>query len=350
MRRILAPKLAFFALLALSYQAPSRAQTGDISSQISAQYRPSVVFLAVQGVTSNGQQENKTGTGFLISDQGYVLTASHLFTDSNRVSYAKVLIRGSRGASFDIQAPTGTILPLELIRMNAEIDVALTKLPTPVPPDKYTAVHFCRALGNREGDRVHSLGFPLGMPLSVNSGTLASKDGPRGLWKTDILVNEGSSGGPVFDNSGHVIGMIKGGITPAPGNNFIVPANLMLDLLQAGMSSLDECPDNAQALSALDCRSKIISHDIDLTKSDHPTFNADTRVFSKVYPAEPGYTIENVQFVAASKNNATDPDITISPDKTSVRFQSSISSGPFFDQWRGWVSGKLITTQKPKCN
>jgi S1-C subfamily serine protease len=52
-------------------------------------------------------------------------------------------------------------------------------------------------------------------------------------------VNEGSSGGPVFDNSGHVIGMIKGGITAAPGNNFIVPANLMLDTIQAGLSSIE---------------------------------------------------------------------------------------------------------------
>jgi len=307
----------------------------------------STVFLALQGTTTNGQQEEKTGTGFVISGEGYVLTAGHLLSDGSKIPYSRATIRGSLGINFDVHAPTGLIFPLEFVRTNGDIDVALLK-GLPLPNQKFTPVHFCRDLKITQGSRIHYLGFSLGMPLSVNSGTLSSKEGPRGLWKTDVLVSEGSSGGPVFDNSGHVIGMIKGGITAAAGNNFIVPANLMLDILQTGMSSFDECTDD-QTLALPDCSPKVVNYDIALTKSDHPNFYADSRVFTKVFPAQSNHTIESAQFYPASKNQATDPQITISGDKSSVRFETNIQSGPFFDQWRGWINGQIVTTQKPRC-
>jgi S1-C subfamily serine protease len=348
MRSSIVSGLILSASIALGIPHIVFAQTGDVASLISTQYYSSTVFLAVHGITNSGQQEDKTGTGFVISSEGYVLTVSHLVADANRIPYAKTTLRGSLGMNFDVAAPTGVIFPLEFIRTNADIDVALLKLPS-IPTQSYVAVHFCRGLNSKQGSRIHSLGFPLGMPLSVNSGTLSNKDGPRGLWKTDILVNEGSSGGPVFDNSGHVIGMIKGGITGAAGNNFIVPANLMLDILQTGLSSIDDCAESAQALPPSDCESKIVSFPIELTKSDHPTFNPDSRVYTKVFPAQPNYTIESAQFVSASQNKAGPPQIIVSPDKSSLRFETNIQSGPFFDQWRGWLVGELITTQKPKC-
>jgi hypothetical protein len=84
--------------------------------------------------------------------------------------------------NYDVQSPTGVIFPLEFVRMNGDVDVALAKLPS-IPTERYLAVHFCRDVNAAVGYRIHSLGFPLGMPLSVNSGTLSSKDGPRGLWE-----------------------------------------------------------------------------------------------------------------------------------------------------------------------
>src|ERR1041385_6246022 len=110
MRRFFATVLASWLSIFLSLPVFSSAQpTGDVASAISSQYARSTVFLAIQGVSKKGEQENKTGTGFVISDQGYVLTAGHLFLDSDREPYAKLVIRGSLGISFDVQSPTGVI-------------------------------------------------------------------------------------------------------------------------------------------------------------------------------------------------------------------------------------------------
>jgi hypothetical protein len=68
----------------------------------------------------------------------------------------------------------------------------------------------------------------------------------------------------------------------------------------------------------VECKPKIITCDIDLTKSDHPTFNPQGRVYSQVFPAAPGHTIESVQFAAATQNKATDPTVVIAPDKSSM--------------------------------
>jgi S1-C subfamily serine protease len=333
------------ALCGLAFAAKAQ-PTGDAASQIASTYATSTIFLAIQGVTVDGQSETRYGTGFIISDDGYVITVSHNVVDSKRRPYSKLVLRGSLGVSFDPQSPTGLIFPLESVKLNIDVDVALLKLPS---VQKYNFVHFCREVRLAVGARINALGFPLGMPLSVNSGALSSKDGPRGLWKTDILVNEGSSGGPVFDNSGHVIGVVKGGIQEAPGNNFIIPTNLMSDMLQSGLSVSDDCSESPQAAELSDCKPKAVEYNIDITKSDHPGLAQDSRTFSQTFRADPGSTIENYVWVPLSSSKASEPEITVSQDKSTLRFSTSISSGPFFDQWRGWQNGKIITTQKPKC-
>jgi S1-C subfamily serine protease len=340
--------------VALNPISPLVAQTGDIASQISAEYSTATLFLAVHGTNSEGLIQNNVGSGFVISTEGYVITAAHVVLDSKQRPFTKVLVRGSLGASFDPEATTGLILPLEVIRTNTDVDVALLKLPyaygaNAAGSTKYNSVHFCQGHNIPVGSRIHALGFPLGQPLSVNSGTLSSKDGPRGLWKTDISVNVGSSGGPVFDNSGHVIGVVKGGIQEAPGNNYFVPVNLFFDVVQTGLASIDDCTAATAELQPLDCSPKLVDIDIDIAKSDHPSFSPDSRPFTKTFHAIPGYKIDSVRWVAASQSKATEPEIAISPDGESLRFEANVTSGPFFDQWRGWISGKLITTQKPKC-
>jgi Trypsin-like peptidase domain len=325
----------------------ANAQTETIASQISAKYRLATTFLLVRGVAS-GQAVTKSGSGFIISDDGYAITSAHLF-DEGGVQLQGIKTVGSLGTSFDIQLPTGTILPVELIRVNKDIDIALIKFPPRPSPDTYQFVHFCRSPATKTGARLHALGFPLGQPLSTNSGTLASKEAPRGLWKTDVLVYEGSSGGPVFDETGHVVAVVRGGISEAPGNNFVIPTNLMRDLIDAGNGTLDQCSGEQTIQPPSACDPKIIVFDLDVSKSDHPSFNPDSRGFSQTFRAVPGFTIESYQFIPESASNASPPEFTISGDKKLLTVKSNVTSGPFFDQYRGWLSGKIITNQKPEC-
>jgi V8-like Glu-specific endopeptidase len=323
----------------------AQAQTETVASQLANEYRTATVYIVVRGTSSDGQAVVKSGTGFMISDDGYALTSAHLFQENDR-PLVKIRTVGSLGSSFDLEIPTGTILPAETTRTNGEIDIALIKFPP--RPTPYKFVHFCKTSTSNEGAKIHALGFPLGQPLSINSGTLASKQGPRGLWKTDILVYEGSSGGPVFDETGHVIAVIKGGLSEAPGNNFMVPTNLFRDLISAGNGTMDECAGAAK-IAVASCPPKVVVYDLNLEKSDHPTFNPDSRGFAQTFKALPGFTIDTFQFVSESQSNASPPDFVLSGDKTNLTVRTNVTSGPFFDQWRGWISGKIITNQKQNC-
>jgi S1-C subfamily serine protease len=241
------------SLLLIHYATPpAQAQSDTSAASIVAHYSASTVFIFVRGTSVQGLAETKMGSGFVISREGYVVTAAHLFEDSRHVPYMTYKATGSLGTSFDPSFPTGLIWPLDGIRMNFDVDVALLKLPTNPSQSPYSPVNVCPNAGISPGTRVYSLGFPLGQPLSINSGTLASKDGPHGLWKMDTLVNDGSSGGPVFDDKARVIGVVKGGIEGAPGNNFFVPTSLVPEILAAGQALIENCNDGkvAQAQNA----------------------------------------------------------------------------------------------------
>jgi S1-C subfamily serine protease len=220
----------------------------EIGQQISALYANSTVFLVVRGTKGDSNVDTNLGTGFVIAKGGYVITAAHLYEDKQHIPYKSSTTIGKVGASFDVAAsgPITDVQPLDYIDANYKIDIALLKLQTSsMPTSGYVPVRICAVTNPAEaqGERVYSLGFPFGLPISVNSGTLSSVDvRSRGMWKTDLLVNEGSSGGPVFDNSRNVIGVVKGGIQ-APGNNFIVPINLAADLVKEGSASTDDCDD-----------------------------------------------------------------------------------------------------------
>jgi len=252
----LVPGLAVIFTTMPSVVSLSRAedvgQRISVGQQISAQYANSTVFLVVRGTKADNKVETNLGTGFVISNGGYVITAAHLYEDKEHVPYKSSTTVGSLGSSFDVKAPAsigGAVQPVDYIDANHQVDIALLKLQTSsMPPSGYVPVHLCAVTrpAEAQGEQVYSLGFPFGLPLSVNSGTLSSVDiRSRGMWKTDLPVNDGSSGGPVFDNSRNVIGVIKGGIQ-APGNNFIVPVNLAADLVKEGLASTEDCDDRVE--------------------------------------------------------------------------------------------------------
>ena len=218
---------------------PARAQSEAIASGIASQYSTATIFLPSR-YHHRRTEETNFGSGFFISRDGYILTAAHLFQELQEEPVPERRHERFNRDQFRRCQAERADLPIELVRMNGDVDVALLKSPLIPPVERYNAVHFWETASIPQGARLHSLGFPLQQPLSVNSGTLSSKDGPRGLWKTDTSVNEGSSGGPVFVNSGHVVEVVKGGIQEAPGHAIIAPVNLIVDMI-AGVAALDEC-------------------------------------------------------------------------------------------------------------
>ncbi len=341
--------------LLLSFDLSRAQDNGGISSKISAQYAPATVFLAVRGITEEGVQDDwKYGTGVIISSDGeilYILTTAHVLSDDRDHAYSTMKIVGSLGTTFDVSLPTGLIYPLTLVRLGANIDIALLETHT-YPNQNYNPVHFCTSGSIRKGQPVHILSYPLGQSLTINSGSLTSKDNPRGYWKVDALVTEGSSGGPVFNDTGHVIGLVKGGIREAAGTNFIIPASVFSDLITVGQGKIDECANPAEQ-EPISCDSIMVPYNVDFAKTDHPAFNPDERPFLQKYYASPGRTIKTYQWVPLSSNHSKEPKIDLLPGGQALTVETSIASGPFFDQWRGWLQGQIVTTQvpaRPECS
>src|SRR5207302_548852 len=165
-----------------------------------------------------------SGSGFIVSSKGYILTAAHVVTDSDRVD---VIIEK-------------TVYAAKVVKLDAEHDLALIKIEaTGLPTVK---------IGNSNAvtrqDAVWVFGFPfaqkIGTGLTTTSGHITAiqmKDNQR-VFQADAAVNPGNSGGPLVNSYGEVIGVItskflvmREGFTVSEGMNFAVPISYALPLL-----------------------------------------------------------------------------------------------------------------------
>ncbi len=196
-------------------------------TQVRRDSQESIVFLQAEVTLPTGEVRSSTGTGFLLSGEGYVLTASHLLSPDGH--YDQAYTRGKP------RTRHGELWPLEIISDDSPNDILLVKFRdvgvewSPVTLGAPSAVE--------EGESLFVLGFPSGYDLGVKTGTLSSKNGPGGSWLITVPLNHGDSGAPVFDGTGRVVAMVIGGDASANGIAFCMPLNIAnSELAIAGVS------------------------------------------------------------------------------------------------------------------
>jgi len=196
-------------------------------------------------------RSNSLGSGFIINQDGFVLTNNHVVKDATDIR-----VRLADGREFEAK----------VIGKDPATDVALIKLQS-APKDLPTV-----ALGDsdavEQGDFVLALGNPFGLRESASFGIVSAKDrslqsGPYDDFiQTDAAINPGNSGGPLFNMRGEVVGINTAIVSPQIGQGigFAVPINLaktILPQLQAkgkvargymGVTVSDVTPDLAQGL------------------------------------------------------------------------------------------------------
>jgi S1-C subfamily serine protease len=158
------------------------------------------------------------GSGVLIDESGYVLTCLHVVQRANRV-----WVTLADGRQFEAQPK---------FLGNPRIDVALLKLITK-GSEKFNAVKFARDDDLLLGETVLALGNPFGLGGSVSRGILSSKnrrpsleDEPLNVadWlQTDAAINPGSSGGPLVNLRGELIGLNAAIYRQGHGIGFAIP-------------------------------------------------------------------------------------------------------------------------------
>ncbi len=151
-------------------------------------------------------QPMSQGSGFFISEDGYLVTNNHVVED---------------GSEFVVVLNDGSELDAKLIGKDKRTDLADLKVDA---PRKFTYVAFAGEKSARVGDWVVAVGNPFGLGGTVTAGIVSAlgRDIGAGPYddflQIDAAVNRGNSGGPAFNLSGEVIGVNTAIFSPSGGN------------------------------------------------------------------------------------------------------------------------------------
>jgi Flp pilus assembly protein TadD len=171
--------------------------------------------VCVLGKLANGEFQS---SGFVVAPGDLVMTTAH-----------------GMGAASDLRVKLrdGRVYPARLERIGGEkADLALLRFIGP----RVDPVALASVRDAAQGDEVVAIGCPLGFEFTVTRGVVSSireSDFGYPLIQTDVPVNPGSSGGPLFDLQGRVIGIIKSAAVGRERIHFALPIDLGNALLEA---------------------------------------------------------------------------------------------------------------------
>lgn len=161
-----------------------------------------------------------SGSGFFIDKTGHLLTNAHV-------------VRGAKYARIKLQ--NGDKAVAEVVKVNEQADVALLK--TALTDTDALAIRSGAAV--EVGSDVYAIGSPLGvLNNSMTRGVLSADRVLQGrrVLQSDAAVTFGSSGGPLLDGDGRVIGITRGGVESGKGFNFFIPIEDALKALQLNVT------------------------------------------------------------------------------------------------------------------
>jgi hypothetical protein len=171
---------------------------------------PSLVYLTIEYTPTKGPKlgvsQSDQATGFLVSDDGFILTSYHLLENMSETAGDNVTVRAVVGDNPEAQPVTAAIVngvqPLDLLLLKIR---ALAGHP-------YPYLKIGRVGSLNAGDHIFASGFN-DKDLLNDEGTVNNKLGPLGigyLWTVNMSVAPGQSGSPVYQADGTVVGILKG--------------------------------------------------------------------------------------------------------------------------------------------
>ena len=193
---------------------------------------PAVVTVSTKGVTSNGffqQQYEGVGSGFIINEDGYILTNYHVIEGASEIS---------------VTLSDNTNVAAKVVNYDENQDVAMLKI-----TDADVKVPAVVELGNsdelKQGESVIAIGTPLSTNLSqtVTNGIVSALNRNvetesgvmQNLIQTDASINPGNSGGPLVNTRGQVVGIntMKATGDDTEGIGFAIPINDISDKIES---------------------------------------------------------------------------------------------------------------------
>ena len=181
--------------------------------------------------TSLVTRQRSTGSGVILSPDGFIITNSHVVQNARRVQVRLSYPTASKDKE-EKAPPHRDLMEAKVIGMDREADLALIK----IDMTGLDAVALGNSDGLKQGQIVLAVGNPLGLENSVSMGVISSAgrqikmDDPMSYIQTDASINPGNSGGPLIDTQGHVVGINTFIFTQSGGSEgigFAIPSNLV---------------------------------------------------------------------------------------------------------------------------
>jgi S1-C subfamily serine protease len=207
------------------------------------------------GILGGGGPSGGQGSGFVISENGEILTNAHVVTDAETTGTPTRPLHEAN--EIYVQFADRNQVSAEVVGFDPFSDVALLR----VDPDDLDLQPL--TLGSESdvqvGDAVAAIGSPFGQNQSLSVGIVSATDrsiesltdfGIDGALQTDASINPGNSGGPLLDAEGEVIG-INQQIQTASGGNEGVGFAVPIDLAQRAIEQLRENGEVAYAYAGV---------------------------------------------------------------------------------------------------
>ncbi len=209
---------AFLPVAALLSDASQASQASPELTELAEKLQASVVVLEVDAVFGD---PTSTGTGFFISKDGQIATNHHVIEGAR-----SIVARAHDGRTVRVEA---------IVATDEENDLAVIR----VEAGEYVPLTLGHSSSIETGERVVVLGNPLGLDFTLSEGIVsavrdAGELDDRGLEVPHLQISApisfGSSGSPVVDLSGEVIGVVASGFDDSMNLNFAVPVDILVEL------------------------------------------------------------------------------------------------------------------------
>jgi len=203
----------------------------DITRAAYAKVSPSVVHITSTVLRRDFLfgivPQQGTGSGILVSRDGYVLTNNHVIEDASRIQ---------------VKLSDGRVYEAELVGSEPSSDIAVIRILN--PPENLTPAPLGDSSTLRVGDLVIAIGNPFGLDRTATVGIVSSLNRSvrsdegyilRGLIQTDASINPGNSGGPLVNSRGEVVGINTAILTTSGGSigiGFAIPINTAKRIMQ----------------------------------------------------------------------------------------------------------------------
>jgi hypothetical protein len=187
-------------------------------------------------VMANDDKPFALGSGFLVSPEGVIVTNYHVIAEGN------VAI---------VKFPDGTALPVDGVLAADKVrDLAIIK----IHGKSFRTLDLGNSDQVRVGEEVVAIGNPLGLELTVSNGILSGvrtveKEGGKFLQVT-APISHGSSGGPLFNMHGEVVGINTMSYEGGENLNFAIPVNDAKILLSNQSTKLQNLPNETEPVKA----------------------------------------------------------------------------------------------------